>query len=84
MFWEVLLEFGDTLTPVGRCLLADQLNVQVRPLTRSIGMTRCCSPNNSGRHICHYVLWSKKLPFHQIILNLLTCTSTRLQFYHII
>lgn len=67
MFWEVLLEFGDTLTPVGCCLLADQLNVQVRPLTWSIDVTWCCPPHNSGRHICHYVLWRNGVKSNHLV-----------------
>ena len=56
LLWEVLFKFSDRSAPVSSALLADQLDVQKRPLSRPVNVTRSCPSDDTGRHIGHNVL----------------------------
>lgn len=56
IFWKAPLQFSHWLTPIGCCLLTDELNVEEWPLTWAVHITWSGATHNTGRYICYQVL----------------------------
>lgn len=54
--WKVGLELGDTLTPIGRGFLADELDVEEGALSGAVRGAGGGPPDDPGRDVGHDVL----------------------------
>ena len=59
---EVTLQLVDALTPIGRSLLTDQLNVKEWSLAGTVQFSRRRTTHDTRRHVCHKVLKQPQTP----------------------